>query len=501
MIVEAYLDGQFRSLLKGREWTDLQPYRLNEPLCRWFEDISLVQEAVSTAHDEFASFSSLARSQRVELLKKLKLSFEKHETEFENLIVLESGKARWESRQEAKALSNKIQITLDTLLPLVEQIEATGRTGKQEMKLLARGVCAVIGPFNFPLHLANGHIIPALLAGNTVIFKTSEHSPLCAGLYARCFQEAGFPVGAFQMLPGGAESGQCLVENTLVKGVFFTGSYQNGRRITERLLKTRSDLATLAALELGGKNACIIFEDADFDRAIGESVLSAFATAGQRCSCASRLFIQESLLDKFRDAFLMATNKIRIGDPSDDKTFMGCMISPEAADHFISKCQTATSQGFVVHQMSQRLDKNNCLVLPSVFESSKPDDDVQKPLLQEELFGPNTILIPFEDQEHLVELHEASPYGLASAVFSRDENKFNFLDQHLSVGLLNWNRTTVGASSALPFGGTKKSGNNWPAGLFSYFYCSYPRSYLKESEAFSTADLPSPLQNIFGAVQ
>jgi len=301
MIVEAYLDGQFRSAIKGREWTDLQPYRLNEPLCQWREDTTFVNEAVSVADREFRRFSSLPRGERINLLHRLKQCLEKREAEIENLITLETGKARWESRQEAKALSSKIQITLDTVLPLVEQIEGTGRTNKQEMKLLPRGVCAVIGPFNFPLHLANGHIIPALLAGNTVIFKSSEHSPLCAGLYARCFQEAGFPTGAFQMLPGGADLGKALVENPLVKGIFFTGSYQNGRRITQQLMETRSDLATLAALEMGGKNACIIFEDADFDRALGESILSAFATAGQRCSCASRIFVQKPLLEKFRN--------------------------------------------------------------------------------------------------------------------------------------------------------------------------------------------------------
>lgn len=493
--VAALLENSWVRPETGNSWNRQNPFDLSQNICSWNEDTALVERAVETGHKAFELWKQSSLPQRASLLEKLASHLEKMAPDIEDRIVFETGKARWEARAESKALASKIRLSLEKALPLFQSLEeACSIEGKQELRFLPRGLCAVLGPFNFPLHLANGHIAPALLAGNTVIFKASEYSAACATLYAEAFLDAGFPSGVFQMIPGGADTGRALVENQKVKAVFFTGSFENGKRITKSLLDHRKDLSTLAALELGGKNACIIFEDSDYEKALSESLLSAYATAGQRCSCASRIFVQKSLLDKFQRDFLSNAKDLAFGNPDSEETFAGSMIHPQAVEQFLKGFQNSTQEGFELLLEAKQTDSNSCLVSPGLLRSHEPEKDVFKENLQKELFGPSTTLIPFEDVEQVVGLHEAAEYGLVSSVFTKDRELFEKVSQSIEVGLLNWNRATVGASSSLPFGGMKKSGNNWPAGIFSYYYCVYPRAYLLDDSAFDFNSLPKNLQ-------
>ena len=494
----AFIHNEFRMPAKGKKWTNSNPYRSEQSFFEWHEDEDLISESIGYGVEAFPPWRHSSRQIRMDYLMKLKEALHKRQKKFEELIIQEAGKARWEARLESKALAAKIEITLKTFLPVLEMMENLGHINqKQFYRFEPRGLCAVLGPFNFPLHLAHGHIVPALLAGNTIILKPSEHTPTCASLYAEAFQEAGFPPGVLQVLLGGGETGKKLIENKNVRGVFFTGSYKNGRRIMETLLRTRTDLSTIAALELGGKNACIIHKDANLHQAVSESLYSAYATAGQRCTCSSRLFVHRNILGEFRDLFMAKMKELRIGDPSLDETFSGPMIHHSAVDSFLSQLAKSKKEGFTVHQESERLQEKSCLVSPSLYESLQPEKDVQGPLLQEEIFGPHTVLIPYQELEEMKSLHEAAPYGLASSIFSKDRAVFDYGYENLEVGLLNWNRPTVGASSSLPFGGLKKSGNNWPAGIFSYFYCAYPKSSLLSSAQFDKDSLPKNLQHIW----
>lgn len=472
----------------------------SQTILEWREDTALVSDAVEASERAFASWSQTSLKDRIDLLSGFKAAFEKRVNQFEEAIVIETGKARWEARIEAQALIKKLELSLQTMLPLIQAIEKSCFIeGQQELSFEARGVCAVLGPFNFPMHLANGHIVPALLAGNTVIFKPSEFAPACASLYSQAVDEVGLPPGVFQMLPGGPKTGQKLVENSAVKGVFFTGSYKVGQIITESLLKTRNDLSTLSALEMGGKNALIVDKSADLQQSLGDSILSAFVTAGQRCSCTSRIFVPESKINEFENQFVAQAKRLAIGDPQLEETFMGPLIHQEAAATFLQNMKRVKDEGLIPILESKIIKEGSALLSPAVYRASDPERQVNKFGLQQEFFGPQVCLIPYTDREELLAWHEACPYGLVSSVYANKRELFDWYQKRLKVGLLNFNKPTVGASSSLPFGGLKKSGNNWPTAIFAYFYCSTPQGRLLGPVGFDKNRLPKPLQQTWEA--
>lgn len=490
-----YINGEFVTERKGAAIHNINPYNLAQPHFEWFENPARVDEAIEGAKKAFYLWRETSREHKLQLFKKLEKSFQNKKDLFTQAIVQETGKALWEAKIEAGALGTKLKITTQDVLQLIQQLESTGRIeGKSEFKLKPRGVCGVIGPFNFPLHLSNGHILPALLMGNTIVYKPSEQAPQCASLYVECFHEAGFPKGVIQLVHGAKASGIKIIENKDIDAIFFTGSYPVGYQITKDLLQQRKDLSTLAALEMGGKNAAVIHPSADLKNALSEVITSAFATTGQRCSSTSRLFVHQSIYQEVRKHLIKAISKIPYGDPNKESTFFGPLIHPDAVDTYFKKLELAKKEGFQSTIDSKR--ENDCVVTPSLYESHDPKVHLQSTAFQEEFFGPNLLMMSYEDKESLVEQHEATPYGLVASIFSEDKDFYDYCDQNFQVGLLNWNRGTVGANSMLPFGGLKRSGNNWPAGLFSFLYCSHPRSYLYEENKFESSRVPAPLQKV-----
>lgn len=508
----AFIDNTFIEPQGALKRIHCNPYETTEIFFEWQENPLLAKQAIDLAaqayENETSGWRFTSLQTRINLLEQLKESFRKRSAAIENAIILEAGKARWEAKQETQALISKIDITITSMPKLMDAIAAEG-TVASESKIVwtPRGVCAVIGPFNFPLHLANGHIIPALLAGNTVIFKPSEQTPAAACLYAEAFLEAGFPSGVFQMIPGTAATGMALVNDPRVKGIFFTGSYASGRKITEALLNSRNDLSTLAALEMGGKNASIVHEDANLHKAAIDIITAAFATAGQRCSSTSRLLVHQNIFDKFIQSLSELIKKIPVGNPFDATTFMGPLIHQKAVQNFFDGISGAKKEGFTPIIESQLLKQNSFLVSPSLYTLNGKTDISNVLRLSNagtehscswttEFFGPNILAIPYSSHEELKSLHEASPYGLVASIFSKEQSFFDWCQQHFDIGLLHWNRSSVGASSRLPFGGYKQSGNNWPAGLFSFFYCVRPQGLLMEPNELDLKKIPEPLRLI-----
>lgn len=492
----SYIENQFILSEKGIRHSNINPFNLKTPHFEWMEDTHLARPSVDAAKRAHPAWAALSLEERAKYLANLKASFQKHAQELEDSIILEMGKARWEAKQEVSALSSKIDITLSTMIPAMKSLSEIASTpGESELRFTSRGPTLVIGPFNFPLHLPNGHIIPSLLAGNTVIFKPSETAPATASLYARCFQEAQFPSGVFQMLLGGAQTAERLLEAQEIEAIYFTGSYAVGKLITEKLLRERHHLDTLAALELGGKNATIVHSDADLSKALYEVITSAYATAGQRCSSTSRLLVHESLADQFQSMLLKAIPQIKIGNPLDTATFMGPLVHEKALQGFLKQIARASDERLEILIPNQRISETSCLLSPSLM---KTDSRValKSSLFKEELFGPNMIMVSYSDFDELVELHESTDYGLVASVFSKSRDFYEKLQKILKVGLLNWNRGTIGASSKLPFGGLKKSGNNWPAGMFSFLYCIRPESCLYEGSSLDLKKVPEPLRSL-----
>ena len=402
------------------------------------------------------------------------------------IISRETGKPTWEALTEAKALAGKIKITIEHSLKLVadNRVENVLPNTDGVIRYKSRGVMAVVGPFNFPAHLPNGHIVPALLTGNTIVFKPSDKTPAVAQLMAEMFHEAGFPPGVFNLVQGKGETGKRLVGHNLVDGVLFTGSYDVGLRIKQ---ETMDQYWKVLALEMGGKNTTIVWDDADIEKAIYESLIGCFLTAGQRCSCTSKLVLHKNIYDKFVDKFHLAAKKIKV-DHWSNNPFMGPLISKDSVDKYVRFQEIAGREGAEGLMRGKALSPsgyNGYYVSPSINLVGQFDES--SVYQKSEIFGPNVAVYKVDELEQAVEVTNASGFGLAMSVFTQEKSIYEKLLVEARVGLLNWNRTTNGASSRMPFGGMGKSGNDRPSAHFAVNYCTSPIASLEDKNKFDSS--------------
>ncbi len=438
-----------------------------------------VDKAVDSAQRAFKTWSLLDLKEREAYFQRLSEIFLAKKEEFAKTISRETGKPLWEARTEAGALCGKIKITIEHSLKLVseQKIENALPAVDGVVRYRPKGVMAVIGPFNFPAHLPNGHMVPALLTGNTVVFKPSEKTPFTGQLMAQCYEEAGFPKGVVNLVQGQVQTGKRLVTHEHVQGVLFTGSYDVGLKIKQ---DTVTQYWKSLALEMGGKNTSLIWEDANLKKAVFESLMGGFLSTGQRCSCTSLIFVHEKIYDEFLEKFYEAAKKIKIGHWSDEDAFMGPLISEESVDKYITFQQIALREGAECIMRGKKLDLDHPgnYVTPSIYAVEKYDPS--STYLTQEIFGPNVALIKVNDFDETLDHINSSRFGLVSAIFTQNKALYEKAYKTLNVGLLNWNRTTNGASSRLPFGGTKKSGNGNPSGNHAVYYCTTPVASLED---------------------
>ncbi len=317
-------DGQFK---------DISPADLTDSIMTVPFSYSNIDKAVAAAREAFLPWAKLSLDQRKGYLNKLKEVFEAHKDDLAKAICRDTGKPMWEGLNEAGLLASKIEVTLGHSLKLVADETVKNALPSVDGLIFykPRGVMAVLGPFNFPAHLPNGHIVPSLIMGNTVVFKPSEQTPYVGQWIAKCFEKAEFPKGVFNLVQGDGESGRKLVSHESVDGVLFTGSYEVGLKIKQ---ETLHHYWKILALEMGGKNATIVFDDADIDKAIYESLVGCFLTTGQRCSGTSRLIVHDKIYDQFVDQFYNAAKKISIGHWSEN-VFMGPLINEVAVEKYL----------------------------------------------------------------------------------------------------------------------------------------------------------------------
>jgi succinylglutamic semialdehyde dehydrogenase len=393
------------------------------------------------------------------------------------VIALEIGKPLWEARTEVDAMIGKVEITLDAGLAEVADRElalGAGQVGRWRHH--ARGALAVLGPFNFPGHLTNGHVIPALATGNTCVVKPSERAAAVGQLYAELADRAGFPPGVFNLVQGDASVGAALAADPRLDGVLFTGSWAVGRRILEANLDQPHKLL---ALEMGGKNAVLVCEDADLDAAAAAIAFGACVTAGQRCSATSRVLVLPRVAEALTARLVRLFREIAVGYPLDDGVFMGPVISAAARARHAQVLAWAREEGA------------EALVAGGPFQGPRPGHYVRPSLhrvaslsrssryQREEHFVPDLWIHPVDSLEDGIAAIDATDYGLVASVFSARREVFERVFRETRLGLINWNTTTVGASSRLPFGGVKRSGNERPAGAASPLYCVYPVASLE----------------------
>jgi succinylglutamic semialdehyde dehydrogenase len=435
--------------------------------------VEQVGSAVSAARAAFESWADRTPEDRARVLEAFADQLKANKPGLAELISTETGKPLWESDEEVSAMVGKVALSIQAARERRSptQFDLAGATAAVRFK--AHGVVAVFGPFNFPGHLPNGHIVPALLAGNAVVFKPSELTPGVAQRTVELWQAAGLPAGVLNLLHGGRETGAALTRHPEVDGLFFTGSVAAG----VSLHRSWADQPhKILALEMGGNNPLVVWDAADEDAAAYVIIQSAFITAGQRCSCARRLIVADdrsgdSLLERLIDL----TREIQVGDfRGRPEPFMGPLISDAAAQRLLAAKSGLLARGATelveMHSAGGRAASLRPGIIDVTHVGNRPD---------EELFGPLLQVIRVSDFDAAIREANNTRFGLAAGLLSDDRGLYERLYRRVRAGVVNWNRPTTGASGRLPFGGVGLSGNHRPSGYYAADYCSYPVSSLE----------------------
>lgn len=473
------IDGVWRPLPPGQEICSRNPAQPDDVVFASGSNPNDVADAIAAARAALPEFANTTLEARTELLRAWAATTQANVERIAALITREMGKTLAESRFEANALAGKLDITLgqESASRVRDYTVKVNDSRSGYCRFKPHGVMAIIGPFNFPAHLPNGHWVPALLAGNTVVFKSSEKTPAVGQLLGECMLEAieksGMPKGIFNVIQGGAEVAAPLVEDVGVDGVLFTGSWPVGRAI---LNATLDQPGKMVALELGGSNPAVVMPSAHLRQAVIECVRAAFATTGQRCTCTRRVIVHEAIADRFIPAFCRTASTLLVG-PGDSKNpvFMGPLASARGVDDVLDFQAELARAGASVLVESTRLDRDGYFLTPGVVQVEQFSRENDR-----ECFGPLVQLAIVSSLEEAIEQANATAYGLAASIFTAQESEFETFFAHSRAGCINWNTGTAGASSKLPFGGLGHSGNHRPAAAFSSDYCAVPIASMVE---------------------
>ena len=426
-----------------------------------------VAVAVAAARAAFPAWAARPVEERIAIIEKFKALVEASKEELAITIARETGKALWDARSEVAAVTAKLTYAREAYAERTGVKARTTPIGEAIVRHRPHGVMAVYGPYNFPAHLPNGHIIPALIAGNTVVFKPSEQVPMGGEWMVRKWAEAGLPAGVLNLVQGERETGIALAA-AAVDGILFTGSSATGKALHAQLAGRPE---VMLALEMGGNNPLIVFDVADIGAAVHETLLSAFTGTGQRCTCARRLIVPEwAGAEEFIARLIASASALQIGAYDETpEPFMGPLISMREAERLLAAQTTLESMGGKVLLRMQRLREGLPFVSPAIIDMTSVDNvpDV-------EYFGPMLQLYRVKGLEEAVARANATSFGLSAAVICDSQAQFQEVSSKLRAGLVNWNRQTTGASGAGPFGGIGISGNHRPAGYYSADYCAYP---------------------------
>ncbi len=451
---------------EGESFSSFSPERDHEVWQGNEASESQVDAAIAAAQSAFKAWRKRPLPERIAVTTAFAEQLHQNAEHLADVIHQETGKPLWEARTEVQAMINKVDISVAAFH------ERTGTHSDQNLRLnhRAHGVMAVFGPYNFPGHLPNGHIVPALIAGNTVVFKPSEQTPKVAEETLKIWLSAGLPAGVICLVQGGAQVGAALV-NGDVNGVLFTGSSKVGA-IIHKALAGRPEV--IAALEMGGNNPLIVSDYKDIDFAVNTTINSAFLSAGQRCTCTRRVIVVE---DTKTEAFLNGLRKVAkrlvVGATGihDPEPFMGPVINPDTGKQLLSAQRQLTELGGEILLEMQALDDSGARLSPGIIDMTGARNHID-----EEWFGPLLQVIRVKDIEQAIEAANATRYGLAAGLISdSDEVQTRFLAD-IEAGVTSINAPTAGASSKLPFGGVGASGNHRPGAYYAADYCAWPQA-------------------------
>jgi succinylglutamic semialdehyde dehydrogenase len=430
--------------------------------------INEIERACHAARAAFASWSATPLAERIAIAVRFRDLLREQAEALAQTIAQEVGKPLWEARTEVASMAAKVDISVQSHAARTGQSTATVADGVAVLRHRPHGVFGVFGPYNFPGHLPNGHIVPALIAGNTLVFKPSEYAPQTAIMTTRLWAEAGLPAGVLNLLNGARETGAALAQDATLDGILFTGSHQTGVLLHRQFA---GQPGKLLALEMGGNNALVVWAVADLDAAVHHAIFSAFVSAGQRCTCARRLIVEQGARgDAFVARLVEVAAAIRTGAPdAQPPPFMGPVVSAAIATRLLGAQSELVGLGGTMLLAMRQLVPDTGLLSAGIIDMTgvdgAPDDEYFGPLLQ-------VLRVP--DFAAAIAASNATGYGLASGLLSDDPALWaQFLDT-ARAGIVNWNRPTTGAASSAPFGGIGKSGNHRASAYYAADYCAYP---------------------------
>lgn len=459
-----------------------------------------VTAACHAAREAFPAWARIELEQRVAVVQRFAALLEQHKETLARTISLETSKPFWETLTEVQAMIGKVVISLQAYHARTGSNQTPMGDSLSVLRHRPHGVLAVFGPYNFPGHLPNGHIVPALLAGNTLVFKPSELTPLTAEETVKLWQQAGIPAGVLNLVQGGRETGEALAAQHDIDGLLFTGSADTGYHLHRQLA---GQPEKILALEMGGNNALIIEQVNDRDAAVNLAIQSAFISAGQRCTCSRRLLVKTGPEgDAFLQRFIAVAKALRIGRwDAQPAPFMGAVISPQAAERLLVAQQHLLDLGGRSLLVMARPDRQSAVLTPGIIDITGINDAPD-----EEYFGPLVSVIRYSDFSEALKIANQTRFGLAVGLVSHDRLQFEQLLLEARAGIVNWNKPLTGASSAAPFGGVGSSGNHRPSAFYAADYCAWPMASLEcESLTMPTTvspgisfDLPEPHSAVSG---
>jgi succinylglutamic semialdehyde dehydrogenase len=426
-----------------------------------------VADAVSAARAAFAAWALRPAAERIRILERYRDIIQRDAERLARLISEETGKPFWETKTEAASVAGKVDFSIKAYHERTGMRQTPGAT-RAVLRHKPHGVLAVLGPFNFPAHLPNGHIAPALIAGNTVVFKPSELAPGPGAFIVAALAEAGVPEGVVNLVEGGRETGEALAGEDRIDGLLFTGGVGTGKAL-HKLFADRID--KILALELGGNNPLIWWDTEDVAAGAWTVVQSAFLTSGQRCSCARRLIVPDDARgEKYLDALRALTKRLVVGAPFDEpQPFMGPVISAKAAAALERAFDQRVDQGGEAILTLSVQDEGSAFVSAGIV-----DVTMAGAIPDEEHFGPMLSVWRVKDFDAAITRANATRFGLSAGLLSDDVKTWEKFLALSRAGVVNWNRQTTGAAGSAPFGGVGLSGNHRPSAYYAADYCAYP---------------------------
>ncbi len=443
----------------------------------WRGDLGDPNREVAAARREWAGWAARPLAVRIETLRRFANNVRGAKDKLADTIARETGKPLWEAATEVDAVVGKVDISVTAYSERTSQRRMEGALGARvAVRHKPHGVLAVLGPYNFPAHLPNGHLVPAQHAGRAGGFKPSEKTPATGAMLVRLFHEAGVPEGVLRCVIGGPEQGKALAAHPDVDGLLFTGSARAGLQL-HRLYADAPH--KMLALELGGNNPIIVWDAPDLYAAAIIVAQSAFMSAGQRCTAARRLIVKDGAHEELLAQLVKITDRLIVDHPhATPPPFMGPVIDNAVADQLQESFLDLVMKGGRPLKHLERPDEAKPFLSPAIIDmtgaSSRPD---------RELFGPVLQVVRVAEFEDAIAEANATRFGLAASLIGGSPQLYDRFWANARAGVVNWNKPTNGAPSNAPFGGVGLSGNHRPSAFYAADYCAYPVTSVEAEQA------------------